>query len=152
MVGHTASIRGLRNQVAQTLPRNLFIGVQIQSQNVLAHLKVGVVEVVGNVETQGAKFASLQQNTMVEAQGEQQAAVLYFLGTAVEFLLRNEIVEPQQVVLQTLGRLCCDLDGSLQNSNGELGVGNTGEPQTEIGMDLASGQLKDYFFPAQASS
>ena len=86
---------------------------QHNDENSSSNLKVGVVEVVGNVETQGAKFASLQQNTMVEAQGEQQAAVLYFLGTAVEFLLRNEIVEPQQVVLQTLGRLCCDLDGSL---------------------------------------
>ena len=66
------------------------------------YLKVGVVEVVGNVPAQHQELASFNEHGVEVAQTEQELLVFVRLVTSVELLVTNTLIHSLHVCLQTL--------------------------------------------------
>ena len=67
-----------------------------------ADLKVGVVELVGDVPSEHEELASFEEDGVEIAEAEEQLAVLLLSVAAGELLLRDEAIQALQVSLQAL--------------------------------------------------
>mmetsp|Transcript_145724 Transcript_145724/g.254364 ORF Transcript_145724/g.254364 Transcript_145724/m.254364 type:complete len:270 (-) Transcript_145724:5040-5849(-) len=148
IICHAAPIRGVTDEVPDRVPgdaRHRPIGhlIQVELQDVLADLPVGVVEVVGDGHAQGAELPPLQQDGVVEAEAEQQRAVQLRVLGFVEARVSQQVVQAHQVRLEPRGRLRGHLDAHLQDGDGELLVGRGAEPQPEVVVRLLRGQVVD---------
>lgn len=65
-------------------------------------LKVGVVELVGDVPAQHEELSSLQQHRVEVAEGEEKLLVLLWLMAASELSIRHHVVQTLQVGFQPL--------------------------------------------------
>lgn len=69
----------------------------------MSHLKVGVVELVGDVPAEHQELLSFQQDRVEETEAEEQLLVLVWPVTPVKLLLCHQVVQTLQVGLQALG-------------------------------------------------
>lgn len=85
---------------------------------------------------------------MEEAESEEERAVEVGLvaGVLEELVFADGVDETDHVALQTFWRFGCHLDGALKNSDGERGVRNGREPETEVVVWAEVGKAFDDLF------
>ncbi len=66
------------------------------------NLKVGVVEIVGDVPAEREELAALEQHGVKECEAEEQLLVARGPVAARELVLRDQVVQPLHVRLQAL--------------------------------------------------
>lgn len=116
------SVGRLGDEVLHGVPRSLVVGIEVALDDELCCIKVGVVEVVGDIPAQSQELASLQQHRVKEAEREQEALVWHPLLAFLELLLCHVSVQALQVGLEPFRGLCGHLDPGLQNRDRELGI------------------------------
>lgn len=75
---------------------------------------------------------------MVPAQAVENSSIrspVCWIGAGVE-LFGHVGIETKHISFHSLRRLSCDLDASLKNRDGELGMGVGGEPQSEFIVNI----------------
>mmetsp|Transcript_40364 Transcript_40364/g.119668 ORF Transcript_40364/g.119668 Transcript_40364/m.119668 type:complete len:1559 (+) Transcript_40364:130-4806(+) len=152
---HAAAVVRLGDEVADGVPGDLVrVQVDVDRQDVLADVEVGVVEVVADVPAQELELPALQEDRVEEAEAEEEPAVLVRLADAVVALLRGVHQETVEVGLQALRRLGRHLDAVLQQLDGELGRRRGGEEDAEVlvrlRLDGVEDQLLEVGQPADA--
>ena len=91
-------------QVLQGVPRRLLVLVQVNTQQVLRHFKIRIIEAVLYIPAKHKELPPLQQHAVKETQREQQLLVFVLPVTATELLFCDQLVQALHVCLQTLWR------------------------------------------------
>mmetsp|Transcript_157790 Transcript_157790/g.383153 ORF Transcript_157790/g.383153 Transcript_157790/m.383153 type:complete len:352 (+) Transcript_157790:1027-2082(+) len=154
VIGHTPTVVALACQVQQRQVGNvdatflLRVRRVVEEHGQLAHgnTKVGVVELVGNVPSQGGELPALLHEGVEEAQSKTQPAeLLAVLHTTEERRVRNRIQQERalDVLLQTLRGLVCHLHTVLENRDGEVLAWVRRAPHAEVLVRVVRVQLLD---------
>ena len=72
LVCHPAAVVRLGNEIPQRIPRDLAVALEIGPQQIVRYAEIGVVKVVGDVESQRAEFSPFQQGAVKVGEGEEQ--------------------------------------------------------------------------------
>ena len=96
--------------------------------------EVGLVELVGNVPAERAELAPLLDGGVHEGGAVEHGLPAGDVGD-VEHLLGDRGVGALQAGLDALRRLVGELDGGLEEVDGELGIGLGGDPAAELFVD-----------------
>mmetsp|Transcript_71961 Transcript_71961/g.155416 ORF Transcript_71961/g.155416 Transcript_71961/m.155416 type:complete len:361 (-) Transcript_71961:3180-4262(-) len=110
-----ATIHDFAEQLAQVVPRNFVVHVQVVGEDVTADVQVAVVERVHSRPSLGSEFLPRQNERVEGTEAEQDSLVLGLLRTLVDSVLAEKLVGPQHVGLHVLGCLITDFDTVLQN-------------------------------------
>jgi hypothetical protein len=105
VVGHTAAVVDLGDQVLERVPRRLIVLVEVQPQAQLGHLEIGIVEIVRDIPPQIEELAPVDEHGVEPAHGVEQLLVLEGLAARVELLVAHVVDQPRHVRLEALGRL-----------------------------------------------
>ncbi len=94
--------------------------------------QVFVGELVGDVPANGSKFSSILNDSVEEAEAEEQSLKLVYFFAVVEVFLIHISVGPEQVVSESLRGLNCHLNAVLQDRNGEVLSGHRCQPEPKV--------------------
>jgi len=109
-------------------------------------LKIGVVELVGDTETEGTELTSLLHDRVHETHHEHHGSpLLVGLDLFEEVLVDNGREGTGDTSLKTLWWLSSDLNGHLEETEREIWVLHTGNPETEVFMDLLGLGVENFF-------
>ena len=100
--------------------------------------KVSLVELIWDIPANGPKLSAFLDSCVEECHTIQHGLPLIHVGD-VQLILRDKAVCPLKARLDTLWGLSCELDGRLEEVDGELGVWLSGDPAAEAMVDGLSG-------------
>jgi len=96
-------------------------------------IQIGGIELVRHGETDGSELSSLLDNGMQEADGKGEGSPLFIRLDLLNEILRDHGVEGSvKTSLHSLWWLHSDLDGHLEETEREVLVGSTSNPETEF--------------------
>mmetsp|Transcript_13600 Transcript_13600/g.34405 ORF Transcript_13600/g.34405 Transcript_13600/m.34405 type:complete len:273 (-) Transcript_13600:2791-3609(-) len=137
VVRHPAAIVHLGDDVLQRCPGDLGLSDEVHAHLLAGHLEVGVHPLVGDVPTDGAELAALQDHRVEEGEAKEQFFVLSgLLRAGLVDVLADVLEGTAEVGAQALRRLVRDLDAVLEDWHGEQGRGHAREPEAVLLVDL----------------
>lgn len=137
IVGDPSSVLHLAEHIADRGPRDTFLRIHIVEMilyELNAGSEVSLIELVGNIPTQRTELPPLLHHCVQEGDGVQQRRPLR-LTRVVQEVLADALVRPLQAGSDPLRRLVGELDGHLQETDGELLVHLRRQPQPEGVLD-----------------
>mmetsp|Transcript_66951 Transcript_66951/g.173574 ORF Transcript_66951/g.173574 Transcript_66951/m.173574 type:complete len:333 (+) Transcript_66951:1144-2142(+) len=137
VVCDAAAIVHLGDDVLQRCPGDLGLSDEVHAHLLAGHLEVGVHPLVGDVPTDGAELAALQDHRVEEGEAKEQFFVLSgLLRAGLVDVLADVLEGTAEVGAQALRRLVRDLDAVLEDWHGEQGRGHAREPEAVLLVDL----------------
>mmetsp|Transcript_13017 Transcript_13017/g.20399 ORF Transcript_13017/g.20399 Transcript_13017/m.20399 type:complete len:340 (+) Transcript_13017:1659-2678(+) len=137
----SATVHNLPDHINQRIPRHSVLLVQEHEQPLGPEAQIDVPELIFDVPAQRPEFLALGDDGMEQAQAEQQLVVRVLLRALREGHLFVEevdvldvVVAPQHIGADTRRVLIRELDGVLEDGDGEEGRGHGREPQAERGV------------------
>jgi len=114
-----AALHDFAEEVAQVVPRNLFVHVQVVAHDVAADGEIAVVEGVHPRPALRAEFLARQDEGVEGAESEEDGLVLELLRALFDACLAEEPVRAQHVTLDVLRCFVGDLERVLQDGLGD---------------------------------
>jgi hypothetical protein len=109
-------------------------------------LQIGRVELVCDTEAEGAELSALVHDRVHEADGEDNVSPLLIRLDLLKEVLGDQGRERTgHTGSNTLGRLGSDLDGKLEQTERELLVWLTSDPEAECFVNFLALRVKDFF-------
>jgi len=140
VVGYTASVDHLARDVLEVAEGNVLRVVGKETLQLKdGHLEVGAVEFVGQVPAERAELLALVDESVDEAEAEEEAlpvgaVVVGVVDVGVDEAARTEVL--LEVVLEAARGLDGHLDAGLEQRDGKGGVRFGAEEETELPVDF----------------
>ena len=101
-------------------------------------LKIGIVECVWDTESKWSELSSLKENGMHEAESEHNGSpFVIWLDLLKEVLVDNSLEGSRHTSLDTLWWISGVLDSQLQETEREIVIWLTSDPESEIWMNFS---------------
>mmetsp|Transcript_85225 Transcript_85225/g.241486 ORF Transcript_85225/g.241486 Transcript_85225/m.241486 type:complete len:254 (+) Transcript_85225:1097-1858(+) len=149
VVSDTAAVIDLSYDIAEGDPRHVGLRCEVHVHLLAGDCKVGVHPLVRDVPAYRPKLPPLEDDGVEEGEAKQQLLELKGLLDACLVQILGEICKlPIQVGPQTLWRLVCDLDATLEHGNRECQRRHACQPEPVVLVDLVRVlRLLDCFKP-----